>query len=236
MSRRVRRNAPAGPRSGRLRRTLKFALKLVLLVYTVWLLSLFALRLIDPITTTVQIQRRVAAWISWKPYDKHYTFRDLHAIPLNLQHAVIAAEDSRFYEHSGIDWRQMELAFADAREESEPLRGASTITQQLIKNLFFTTHRNPARKAVEYTLAPAAELLLGKERILELYLNVAEWGPGVFGAEAAAQYHYGVPAARLTRDQAARLAACLPAPLRRQPARMTSYAGVILARMNQMGW
>jgi monofunctional biosynthetic peptidoglycan transglycosylase len=106
----------------------------------------------------------------------------------------------------------------------------------LVKNLFFTTHRNPVRKVAEFGLAPAAELLLGKERILELYLNSVEWGPGVFGAEAAARYHYGVGAGALSREQAARLAACLPAPRRRRPGAMHQYGGIILTRMAQMGW
>jgi monofunctional biosynthetic peptidoglycan transglycosylase len=105
-----------------------------------------------------------------------------------------------------------------------------------VKNLYFTTHRNPLRKAVEYTLAPMAEPILGKQRVLELYLNVVEWGPGVYGAEAAAQYHYGIPAARLSREQSARLAACLPAPLRRKPARMSQRAAAIMQRMRQMRW
>jgi monofunctional biosynthetic peptidoglycan transglycosylase len=105
-----------------------------------------------------------------------------------------------------------------------------------VKNLFFTTHRNPVRKAFEYALTPAADFILGKERTLELYLNVVEWGPGVFGAEAAAQHHFGVPAARLSREQAARLAAILPSPLRRKPARMNRYSSAILERMRQSGW
>ena len=109
-------------------------------------------------------------------------------------------------------------------------------SQQLIKNLFFTTHGNPVRKVVEWTLAPLAEVILGKQRILELYLNVIEWGPGVFGAEAAARHHYRTAAATLTRQQAARLAACVPAPRRRRPGAMTQYGAIIENRMRQMGY
>jgi len=116
------------------------------------------------------------------------------------------------------------------------VRGASTITQQLVKNLFFTIHRSPVRKAAEFTLAPLAELLLSKERILELYLNVIEWGPGVYGAEAAARQYYGIPASRVGREQAARLAAVIPLPRRRKPARMDDYSAEILERMTRMGW
>jgi monofunctional biosynthetic peptidoglycan transglycosylase len=105
-----------------------------------------------------------------------------------------------------------------------------------VKNLFFTTHRNPLRKAFEYTLAPLADRILGKRRVLELYLNVVEWGPGVYRAEAAAEYHHGTSAARLDREQSARLAACLPLPRRRKPARMNHYSAAIVERMRQMGW
>jgi monofunctional biosynthetic peptidoglycan transglycosylase len=160
----------------------------------------------------------------------------LRQISPELQHAVIASEDARFYQHRGIDWKQVDKVAERSRETGEIARGASTITQQLVKNLYFTTHRNPLRKLFEYTLAPMAEPILGKQRVLELYLNVVEWGPGVYGAEAAAQYHYGVPAAQLNREQSARLAACLPSPLHRKPARMSQPASAILQRMRQMRW
>src|SRR5262249_28111854 len=127
-------------------------------------------------------------------------------------------------------WQQVQAVMEESLEEGEIPRGASTITQQLVKNLFFTTHRNPFRKAFEYTLAPMASIILGKRRILELYLNTSEWGPGVWGAEGAAQYHYNSHAASLSRDQAARLAACLPNPRRRRPAAMSRYAGIIEGR------
>jgi monofunctional biosynthetic peptidoglycan transglycosylase len=110
------------------------------------------------------------------------------------------------------------------------------LTQQLVKNLFFTTHANPVRKVVEWTLAPVADFVLGKERILELYLNLIEWGPGVYGAEAASRYHYHAPAASMSREQAARLAACIPAPRRRRPASMNMYGPIIENRMRQMGY
>src|SRR5581483_1576003 len=115
-------------------------------------------------------------------------------------------------------------------------RGASTITQQLVKNLFLTTSRSFLRKAIEAALTPPAELILGKDRILELYLNVIEWGPGIYGAEAASEAWYRVSAAQVNREQAARLAAMIPAPLHRRPTRMTEYSAVILERMRGMGW
>jgi monofunctional glycosyltransferase len=201
-----------------------------------WAIALGGLRFINPITTGVQLQRRAEAWLFWTDYDKHSTFVPLEEISLHLQHAVIAAEDGRFYQHNGIDWRQVELVMQESLEDGEIPRGASTITQQLVKNLFFTTHRNPFRKVFEYTLAPMANVILGKRRVLELYLNIVEWGPGVWGAEAAAEYHYKSHAARLSRDQSSRLAACLPSPLRRRPATMGRYAGIIETRMRQLGW
>ena len=111
-----------------------------------------------------------------------------------------------------------------------------TITQQLVKNLFMTTHPNWVRKGLEVPLSYLAELLLPKERILTLYLNVIEWGDGVYGAEAAAQYYYNQPARELTRSQAAALAAVVPAPRRRSPNNVSGYAATILTRMSQMGW
>jgi len=198
-------------------------------------LSLIYLRFLPPWTTTVQMQRRVESWFARSNYVKRYEFVPLERISPQLQHAVIAAEDGRFYQHYGVDFAEMKKVYDEA-ERGGRLRGGSTITQQLVKNLFLSTHRNPIRKAFEYPLVPLAELILGKQRILELYLNVIEWGPGVYGAEAAAKRHYQVGAAAVSREQAARLAAIVPDPLRRRPARMNDYSAEILARMSRMGW
>ena len=205
-------------------------------IHLLFAVALLGLRYINPLTTGVQIQRRVEALVHWSDYHKRSTYVPLERISPNLQHAVIAAEDGRFYQHYGIDWQQVEIVLEEAKVTGEPSRGASTITQQLVKNLFFTTHRNPVRKALEYTLAPMANLILGKRRVLELYLNIVEWGPGIWGAEAAAQFHYKTRAALLDRDQSTRLAACLPSPLRRRPARMDDYSQIIAGRMSQLGW
>jgi monofunctional biosynthetic peptidoglycan transglycosylase len=132
--------------------------------------------------------------------------------------------------------QRLQKVVEESSETGAITRGGSTITQQLVKNLFFTTHANPLRKAFEYTLAPLADLILGKRRVLELYLNVVEWGPGVYGAEEAARYHFRTSAAGLSREQAARLAACLPSPLRRRPQFMNRYSAAILTRMEQAGW
>ncbi|MFZ0285915.1 MAG: monofunctional biosynthetic peptidoglycan transglycosylase [Terriglobales bacterium] len=198
-------------------------------------MTLLAARWIDPPTTAVHIQRRVQAWVHDTPYRKRYKFIPLSQISPDLQHAVIAAEDANFYHHHGFDWRQIQIA-AQEDMEGERTRGASTLTQQLVKNLFFGTGRSFLRKGAEVTLVPVAELVLGKRRILEIYLNVVEWGPGIYGAAAACPYYYGIAARNIGAEQAARLAAILPAPLKRRPERMNSYSAIILGRMRQMGW
>jgi len=207
-------------------------------IASLWLLAallLLAARWIDPPTTAVHIQRRLQAWVHGTPYRERYNFISIAQISPNLQHAVVAAEDARFYQHHGFDWHEIQIA-ADEDLEGGRFRGASTITQQLVKNLFFGTGRSFLRKGAEFTLVPLAELFLGKQRILELYLNVVEWGPGIYGADAACHYYDNTAARNLDRQQAARLAAILPAPLKRRPARMNHYSALILERMQQMGW
>ena len=196
---------------------------------------LVAARWIDPPTTAVHMQRRMQAWMHQKPYQKRYKFVPLAQISADMQHAVVAAEDANFYQHHGFDWHQIQIASEDALE-GERVRGASTITQQLVKNLLFGTDRSMLRKGAEVTLVPVAELVLSKRRILELYLNVVEFGPGIYGVESASRNYYGTSAKNVGRQQAARLAAILPAPLRRRPERMNNYSEVILVRMQQMGW
>jgi len=204
-----------------------------------WLLATMTLveaRWMDPPTTAVQIERRMQAWMRGTPYRKRYEFVPLSEISPNLQHAVIAAEDARFYEHHGFDWHEIQIAADEDLEGGRRIRGGSTLTQQLVKNLFFETSRSILRKGAEFTLVPVAELVLGKRRILELYLNVVEWGPGVYGAEAACRAHYEIGARSVGREEAARLAAILPAPLKRRPERMNHYSELILERERQMGW
>jgi len=196
---------------------------------------LVAARWIDPSTTVVHIERRFQAWIHHTPYRERYKFVPLSQISPDLQHAVIAAEDTRFYQHHGFDWHQMQIA-AEEDLEGDRTRGASTITQQLVKNLFFGTGRSFLRKGAEASLVPVAELVLGKRRILEIYLNEVEWGPGIYGAESACRYYYETAARNIGRQESARLAAILPAPLKRRPERMNKYSMIILRRMDQMGW
>lgn len=199
-------------------------------------LILVAARWIDPPTTAVHIERRLQAWIHQVPYHERYEFVRLSQISPDFQHAVIAAEDSRFYQHHGFDWHAMQIAAEDDMEGGRRIRGGSTLTQQLVKNLFFGTGRSILRKVAEFTLVPVAEVVLGKRRILELYLNVVEWGPGVYGAESACHYYYRSSARNIDRQQSAELAAILPLPLKRRPDHMNRYSGLILERMRQLGW
>ncbi len=233
----TRRSAPRRPRRSLLARLVRGTLLVAVALYATAALALLAVRFVPPPTTMVRVQRWVEARLAGRAYDERQAWRDMAALPRHVPRAVVAAEDTRFYEHSGFDWVEVEAAGREAERSGEARRGASTITQQLVKNLFLTTHRSVLRKGAEVALTPLAELLLPKERILELYLNEIEWGPdGVFGIEAAARHHYDARATELTREQATRLAAVIPAPRVRQPARMGWYARIIDGRMRAMGW
>lgn len=163
----------------------------------------------------------------WVPYQR---------ISGHLKRALVAAEDAKFVEHNGFDWDGIQKAYEKNLREGEIVAGGSTITQQLAKNLFFSGERAWWRKAQEAVVAVMLETVMSKRRIFEIYLNVIEWGDGVFGAEAAARYHYGTTAAALSAEQAARLAAVVPSPRRYGPGSDTAYlqrrTQTILARMN----
>ncbi len=162
----------------------------------------------------------------WVPYNR---------ISGQLKRAVVVAEDAKFMTHGGFDWEGIQNAYEKNLREGEIVAGGSTITQQLAKNLFFSGERAWWRKAQEAAVAVMLETIMSKRRILEIYLNVIEWGDGVFGVEAAARHHYGISAAQLDPVQAARLAAIVPSPRRYGPASNTSYlqrrTQIILARM-----
>lgn len=166
-----------------------------------------------------------------------YRWVPLDSISPHLMRAVLAAEDTKFYDHRGFDWEQIRDAWEANREAGRTLRGASTITQQTVKNLYLSPSRNVLRKAREAILTAWMETWVPKDRILELYLNVVELGPGIFGAEAASRAYFGRSAAALTREQAALLAATLPGPLLRNPARPTGALrrrqSMILSRMGR---
>jgi monofunctional biosynthetic peptidoglycan transglycosylase len=150
----------------------------------------------------------------WVPYAR---------ISGHLKRAVVTAEDARFVEHEGVDWEALQKAYEDNTKRGKLARGGSTISQQLAKNLFLSGERSYLRKAQEFVITTMIELVWDKQRIFEVYLNVVEWGEGVFGAEAAARHYFGVTAAQLAPEQAARLAAFLPSPKRYGRARGGPY-------------
>jgi len=144
-------------------------------------------------------------------------------ISAHLKRAVVAAEDAKFVGHEGFDWEAIQKAMEKNERKGKVVAGASTISQQLAKNLFLSGQRSWARKAQEAAITWMLESVMSKRRILELYLNVAEWGDGVFGAEAAARHHFGIPAQALSAHQAAWLAAILPSPLGYARGQSTAY-------------
>lgn len=204
---------------------------LVLLVF--WLGGLALFRFIDPPATPLMLIRSVArgGWIDYRP-------TRLEAVAPALARAVVASEDSGFCLHRGIDLGAVREAWDDY-DETGRLRGASTITMQVARNLFLWPGGGFVRKAIEAPLALAVDFAWPKRRIIEVYLNIAEMGDGIFGAEAAAQAHFGKSAARLTTQEAARIAAVLPNPLRWDAARPTAYierrSATIQARLAQVG-
>jgi monofunctional biosynthetic peptidoglycan transglycosylase len=190
--------------------------------------------------TTAFMRSRLDTVREEKPRAKIvYAFVPYDRISTHLKRAVIAAEDAKFFQHDGFDWEGMRKAYEKNVREGEVVAGGSTITQQLAKNLFLTGDRAFWRKAQEAVITVMIEIIMDKRRILELYLNVIEWGDdAVFGAEAASRYHFGVSAAQIGPEQAARLAAMVPSPRSYGPGRNTAYlqrrTATILARMNQV--
>jgi monofunctional biosynthetic peptidoglycan transglycosylase len=162
----------------------------------------------------------------WVDYDR---------ISVHLKRAVVAAEDAHFIDHEGFDWEGIQRALEKNQKRGKPVAGGSTISQQLAKNLFLSGERSVVRKGQEAIITVMLETAMTKRRILELYLNVAEWGEGVFGAEAAARHYFGTSAARLGPEQSARLAAMLPRPRfydrNRGSQYLAAYSERILSRM-----
>lgn len=222
-----------------IRRTLALLLLSVLVYHSTVLIRVIRFRTVAPRMTALmrqraeearargQVPKRVHVWVPYERLSPH------------LVRAVLAGEDPRFFVHHGFDWEQIQEAIKENLEEGEIVRGASTITQQLAKNLFLSTSRNPVRKVHEAVITMELEAILGKRRILELYLNVIEWGDGIYGAEAAAQHYFGVSAAHLTPEQAAFLAAIIPNPREtynpaKYPARVERRRRIIQRRMREV--
>ena len=221
------------------RRPVLFCVLCIMLLYTANILRylawppMFGLESGKPAPTAFMNYRAA----QWEAQDKkvtvRWTWRDLKQISKNLRRAVVVAEDSTFWDNSGFDFEGMREAIDRNISRGRLFAGGSTITQQLAKNLYLSPEKSLARKLQEAILAWRLELNLDKDRILELYLNVVEWGEGIYGAEAAARRYFGVSASSLSASQAATLAAMLPDPLHRSPkGRVTQkIAAIILRRM-----
>jgi monofunctional glycosyltransferase len=194
-----------------------------------------------PVTTAFIEHYRQGAFFGLGPDRKvEWTWVPYNRISSNLKRAVLCAEDLRFFSHEGFDEAEMKAALEDAWEDKELPRGASTLTQQLAKNLWLSPSYNPLRKVKEALLTRQLENDLTKKRILHLYLNVAEFGPGIYGAEAAARHYFHRSAASLTDRQAAELAAGLPAPKSWHPGGTSRgyqrHIRTVLRRMSRAGW
>ena len=199
-------------------------------------LAIARLPTVNPTETALMRQRIEEAHEHGKTMKIDYRWTPLTNVPRHIRMAVLVAEDAAFFSHAGVDWHEVWESMETNWEEGRIVRGGSTITQQLSKNLYLSTSRDPIRKLKELMITWMLEATLSKKRILELYLNIIEWGPGVFGIEAAAQRYFHKPASRLSMEEGARLAAVIPSPLRHQPTEATEYVerkkDLILKRMS----
>jgi monofunctional biosynthetic peptidoglycan transglycosylase len=200
--------------------------------FLVWVLLY---RWVDPSETAFMARERARIERLHAGVGLKHVWVGYGAISPHLKRAVVAAEDARFVEHEGVDWDAVKQALDANRKRGRPARGGSTISQQLAKNLFLSPERSYLRKGQELVITAMIEALWDKRRILEVYLNVAEWGDGVFGAEAAARHYFGTSAARLGAEQSATLAVMLPRPKfydrNRNSAYLAQRAGTILRFM-----
>jgi monofunctional biosynthetic peptidoglycan transglycosylase len=215
---------------------LMLALLLLLMLYQLWLFAHVCWWIkFDPATSAIMEDRlevmqdknpKAGLQYKWVPYNK---------ISDNLKRALIASEDAKFVDHEGFDWEGIAKAYEKNLKKGKIVAGGSTISQQLAKNLFLSTKKTPWRKGEEAIITLMLEAVMDKQRIFEIYLNVIEWGEGVFGAEAAARHYFGVSAAQLSPEQAAKLASMVPNPRyydRHREARgMLAKTIVILDRM-----
>lgn len=221
-------------REGRSRRYLRWGLYALAFVLAWPIVMTLVYALVPPPVSNIMLLRALGGagidrqWVS------------LEEISPNLRRAVISSEDARFCEHRGVDWREFQGVIEDAMDKDEaPVRGASTIPMQTAKNLFLWDGRFAVRKLIELPLAMWMDFVWSKQRMIEIYLNIVEWAPGVYGAEAAAQHHFGKSAKNLTKRQAALLAAVLPNPIKRNAGKPSKgvrrIADRILLRMSGMG-
>jgi monofunctional glycosyltransferase len=223
---------------GYAKRILKAGLLVALVLFVLLLVSIVTLRFIDPPTWAWKIHRELDPPAGYPAVARHH-WRDISQIPMAVQLAVVASEDQNFPHHHGVDFGAIQKAIDEA-ENGKSLRGASTITQQTVKNLFLWPRKAWSRKVLEGGLALLVDLLWDKQRILEVYLNIAEFGPGIYGIDAASEYWYRRPLNRLTHNQAARLAAILPNPWRYRAEPPTEFvaerAAWIERQMDRLGY
>lgn len=196
--------------------------------------SILLMRWIDPIGSMLMLERKVTNWST----KQQRTWKNLSEISDNIKIAVIASEDQNFPSHWGFDFKAISTAL-NYNQKNKKIRGASTITQQVAKNIFLWSSRSWLRKTIEAWYTLWIELLWSKERTLEIYLNTAEWGEGIFGIEAASRHYFNVSAKQLTPQQASLLAAILPNPRHWSPTKPTAYvqkkAAWIRNQMNNLG-
>jgi monofunctional glycosyltransferase len=207
----------------------------VYVVISIPYFGVFALGSENPRETALMRQRIAEAEDNGKLLKITQTWIPIGRIPKHVLDCIIVAEDGSFYEHGGIDWFEVQESLEKNLEEGRAARGASTITQQLAKNLFLSTSKDPLRKLREVIITLLMERTLEKRRILELYVNLIEWGPGVFGIEAASRTYFGKSASQLSLDEASRLAAVIPSPLRHRPDTDSRYVlrrkAIVLGRL-----
>lgn len=232
----IRRSGRALSAVGFLLKRLTLGLLALLLVYQFWLFFwVLWWNFVNPSTTRFMEIRLAELQVKdpaaklkkeWVPYAQ---------ISTNLKRAIVASEDSKFVDHEGFDWEGIQKAIEKNQRKGKVVAGGSTISQQLAKNLFLSPAKTPWRKAEEAVITLMLEAIWSKQRIFEVYLNVIEWGNGVFGAGAAARHYYGIAAAQLSAEQAAKLAGMVPSPRfydrNRNAPGLASKAAIILARM-----
>jgi len=208
--------------------------------YVLWLPDVSELKKKNPLETSFMLIKEKQALAQGKKLGRILIWARWDGISDNLKHAVLVAEDDGFYRHGGVDWESTRKALETDWKEKRFAKGGSTITQQLARNLYLSPSKNPLRKIKELFIARRLEKQLGKRRIFEIYLNVAEWGRGIYGAEAAARAYFSKGAADLTPEEAAALAAALPSPRRYSPVKGTRFMerrkSSIVARMRASGY
>ncbi len=217
-------------------RTWRLIKKIFIFLFFFQLFYILLLRWVDPPFTITQMGSMVHGWFNGYGFKRDYV--DMEAISFNARLAVIASEDQLFVDHGGFDWKSIEKAMEYNKKKPNRTRGASTISQQVAKNVFLWQGRSWLRKGLEVYFTKMIEWIWGKRRILEVYLNVIEMGKGVYGIEAAAQAYFSKPASALTAREAAMIAACLPNPVKFTvkpvSARVKSKTPFILRQMNNL--